>query len=129
MARHSYKGALRAFAATVIGYAASVPGAAFGVNYYGLTETGTAAEYNTDLLFRDFVGSLINGAMGVLGVIFLILMVYGGMLWLTAEGETDKIKKARGFIFHSILGLILTLFAYSITRFIIDLLVKTGTLQ
>lgn len=126
MAQRSLKGALHALAVGIVGYAASVPGAAFGINYYGLTETAGAAEYSASLTFSAFVGKLINGAMGVLGVVFLILMVYGGMLWLTAEGETEKVKKARGFIFHSILGLILTLFAYAMTQFIIDILVKTG---
>ncbi len=111
------------------GAAASLPGAALAADF-GLTTTAGEAGYNTDLALSPYVGNLINGALGVLGVVFVILMFYGGMLWLTAEGEQDKIKKARGFIFHSILGLILTLFSFGITQFVIWLLTKgTGVLK
>lgn len=111
------------------GAAASLPGAALAADF-GLTTTAGEAGYNTSLALSPFVGNLINGALGVLGVVFFILMFYGGMLWLMAEGEQDKIKKARGFIFHSILGLIITLFSFGITQFVVWLITKgTGVLK
>ncbi len=113
------------------GAAASLPGAALAADF-GLTQTAKEAGYNTapGFTLSSYVGNLINGALSVLGVVFVILMFYGGMLWLTAEGEQDKIKKARGFIFHSILGLILTLFSFGITQFVIWLLTKgTGVVK
>ncbi|MEK7649109.1 MAG: hypothetical protein AAB400_04340 [Patescibacteria group bacterium] len=113
----------------ITGAAASFPGAALAADF-GLTQTAGEAGYNTALKLSPYVGNLINGALGVLGVIFFILMFYGGMLWLTSEGEQDKIKKARGFIFHSILGLIITLFSFGITQFVVWLLTKgTGVLK
>lgn len=111
------------------GAAASLPGAALAADF-GLTMTANEAGYNTSLALSPFVGNLINGALGALGVVFFILMFYGGMLWLMAEGEQDKIKKARGFIFHSILGLIITLFSFGITQFVVWLITKgTGVLK
>lgn len=117
----------------LLAIAASLPGAAFGVAVafaedYGLTNTATNAGYALTFSLDSYVSKLINGALGTLGVIFLILMFYGGMLWLTAEGEQEKIKKARGFIFHSILGLIITLFSFGIAQFVIYILAKSGAI-
>ncbi len=121
----------------IITLAASFPGAAFAAAglqdaIQGLGESAGGAGYNTatSVSIPSYVGALINGALSTLGVLFLILMFYGGMLWLTAEGEQEKIKKARGFIFHSILGLILTLFSFGIAQFVTYILTKTtGVLQ
>lgn len=135
MALHRYTRA-QSVLTGILTIAASLPGAAFAAGSIledaraGLNTTAGDAGYNTGLSFSPYVGALINGALGVLGVLFLILMFYGGMLWLTSEGETDKIKKARGFIFHSILGLIITLFSFGIAQFVIYLLTKgTGVLK
>lgn len=123
---HHTKKAHRVLAG-ILTIAASLPGAAFAIDT-GLDVTAGEAGYNKGVLLSPFVGGLINGALGALGVIFLILMFYGGMLWLTAEGEKEKITKARGFIFHSILGLIITLFSFGITKFVIAILTGTGVL-
>jgi|GEM_PF-6171556 len=72
----------------------------------------------------ELVGSLLNILFTVLGLVFLGLMVYGGMLWLLSEGEEKKVSKARGFIFHSILGLILVLAAFAITTFVVQQLTQ-----
>ena len=115
----------------ILTLAASFPGAAFAAAglqdaIQGLGESAGGAGYNTtNASIPSYVGALINGALSTLGVLFLILMFYGGMLWLTAEGEQEKIKKARGFIFHSILGLILTLFSFGIAQFVTYILTQT----
>lgn len=122
--KHTTRARAKSVLTGILTIAASLPGAAFAADY-GLTETATNAGYNMTFTFNTYVGALINGALGALGVVFLILMFYGGMLWLTAEGEQEKIKKARGFIFHSILGLILTLLSFGIAQFVVYLLAHT----
>ncbi|MBI2484390.1 hypothetical protein HYV71_04365 [Candidatus Uhrbacteria bacterium] len=72
----------------------------------------------------ELVGSILNILFTILGLVFLGLMVYGGMLWLLSEGEEKKVNKARGFIFHSILGLILVLSAFAITSFVVQQLTQ-----
>ncbi len=67
----------------------------------------------------QLVGGVLNGLFAVLGLIFLGLMVYGGMLWLLSEGQEKKVNAARGFIFHSVVGLILILAAFAITNFVV----------
>jgi hypothetical protein len=67
-----------------------------------------------------FVGQLIKAVLGLLGVIFIILIIYAGFLWMTSQGESDKIKKAKQILTSSIIGIIIILSAYIITDFIIS---------
>ena len=60
-------------------------------------------------------GRVINVALSLVGLIFLILMVYAGYLWMTARGEEAKITKAQDIIKGTVIGLILVLSAYAIT--------------
>ncbi|MBI4253170.1 hypothetical protein HY623_03280 [Candidatus Uhrbacteria bacterium] len=95
----------------------------------GLNETARNAGYQTtNVSIPQFVGTVINAALGIIGVIFLVLIVYGGMLWMLSEGDETKIGSARGLIFHSIIGLILVLSAYAITSFVVGSIIK-GTLN
>jgi hypothetical protein len=67
---------------------------------------------------EDVVGTGLNAALSLVGLIFLILMVYAGYLWMTARGEEEPIKKAQKIIIGSVIGLVLILSAYAITTFI-----------
>jgi len=51
-------------------------------------------------------------------------MVYAGYLWMTARGESDQVDKAKKIIVQSIIGLVITVGAYSITAFVVPALLK-----
>lgn len=63
-------------------------------------------------------GRVINTALTIVGVVFLLLMVYAGYLWMTAQGEESKIDKAQNIIKGTVIGLVLVLSAYAITIFV-----------
>lgn len=72
----------------------------------------------TEKNIENVVGTGINAALSLVGLIFLILMVYAGYLWMTARGEEETIKKAQKIIISTIIGLVITLSAYAITTFV-----------
>ena len=63
-------------------------------------------------------GRVINTALTIVGVVFLLLMVYAGYLWMTAQGEDAQVKKATDIIKGTVIGLVLVLSAYAITIFV-----------
>ncbi|OGH90171.1 MAG: hypothetical protein A2537_03725, partial [Candidatus Magasanikbacteria bacterium RIFOXYD2_FULL_36_9] len=74
----------------------------------------------TDLT-SDFAGSISTVIVGVLslaGTIFLVLTVYAGILWMTAQGNEDQVTKAKDIVTQAIIGLAITLAAYAITAFV-----------
>ena len=88
---------------------------------YGLdTAAGPTGLKNTSI--PVFVGKVIGTALSLLGVIFLILIVYGGFLWMTAYGDKTKIEKARDLITNAVIGVVIVVAAYTISSFVIKAL-------
>lgn len=69
---------------------------------------------------RVIVVRLINAALGLLGIIFVIMILYSGALLLFSFGKDENITKAKKSFFSAIIGLIIILSAYSIVQFILN---------
>jgi cbb3-type cytochrome oxidase subunit 3 len=63
-------------------------------------------------------GQIIRGALTAVGTLFLLLMVYGGYLWMTARGNEDQVTKSRNVIIAALIGLIIIVGAYAATSFV-----------
>lgn len=67
---------------------------------------------------EDVTGSIIKAVLSIVGLIFLILLVYAGMLWMTARGDESKVEKSKDIIEAAIIGIAITVSAYAITVFV-----------
>jgi hypothetical protein len=65
---------------------------------------------------------IIETLLGLLGIVFIVLLVYAGFQWMTAEGNEEKVEKAKGTIVRAIIGLAIIIAAYSITYFVFNAL-------
>lgn len=105
--------ALAAFSVIVapIAYAVELPGLE--------TTAGTAGIKNNG--FSDptsGVGTILDFVLSFIGVLFLILMIYGGFMWMTSAGNEERIKTATRVVVSAVIGLVIVLSAYAITRFV-----------
>jgi hypothetical protein len=64
------------------------------------------------------VAGVIRAALGLLGLIFLIIIVFAGYRWMTASGNEEAIKKAQDSIKRGIIGLVIVILAFAITTFV-----------
>jgi hypothetical protein len=76
---------------------------------------------------RVTVANIIRVALTVVGVIVLILVIYGGFLYMTAGGNEETVTKAKRVLVNSVIGLGIILSAYAITAFIIAQLLGATT--
>ena len=73
------------------------------------------------------IGTVISTVLGLLGIIFLILAVYAGFLWMTSQGSEEKTKKAKQILSTAVIGLVITLAAFAIADFVVgEALTATG---
>jgi len=72
---------------------------------------------------EQIVGNVISIVLGIVGVVFLVLTIYGGYMWMTAGGDEGKVEKARDTMTRAIIGLIIVLAAYALTYFVVSQLV------
>lgn len=73
----------------------------------------------TDTLLTT-VGTLIRTALGFLGVICLLLVLWAGWLWMTAGGDDKAVGKAKTIMQNAVIGLVIILSAYAISSFIFE---------
>lgn len=87
-------------------------------------KAGTSAGYAqaTETTFAEILGTIVQVVLSFVGIVFLSLMVYAGYLWMTARGKEEQVDKAKTLIRQAIIGIVITLGAYSITYFIIPAL-------
>ncbi len=68
---------------------------------------------------KDLIVTIIRVLFGFLGIIAVILMIYAGYLWLTSQGDEQKISQAKKILLNSAVGLAIILSAYGIVIFIV----------
>ncbi len=72
----------------------------------------------------EYAGNLISVFLGLLGVIFVILMIYAGYNWMTAAGNVEKVEKAGRIMRASVIGLLITGAVYAMWIFLFKKIVS-----
>ncbi|MFA6551767.1 MAG: pilin, partial [Patescibacteria group bacterium] len=71
---------------------------------------------------RIFIVRLINIALSLIGIILVGLVTYGGWLWMTSEGDPQKVNQAKAIFKNATIGLLIILSAFAIVNFILKAL-------
>ena len=109
----------------------------FAADSYGLKETKDAATnlYDSGLTDSGFAKTVVTGKVGAMvgfflaftGVSFMILIIVAGTIWMNAGGNEQAVTKAKDTIIAAIIGLVITLAAYAITKLLGDFLMTPPT--
>lgn len=95
-------------------------------NDSGLQATAEITGANNSSVFSysltNGIGVAVYALLSLLGVIFLSLIIYAGILWMIAEGEEAKVEKAQTILKNAIIGLVIVMAAYAISLFILTAL-------
>ena len=74
------------------------------------------------------IGTAINAVLGLVGSIALVMVIYGGFVWMTAMGNKEAVTKGKDIIVWSVAGLAVIFLAYAVVNFILaDVIGKMGT--
>ena len=88
-----------------------------GIEYGTYTGLGTK-----DL--REGIMSIVNVLLGFLGILAIIIILWGGFRWLTSGGNEEKVGEAKKIITAGIIGLVIIFTAYAIATFVITQLIE-----
>lgn len=75
---------------------------------------------------NQFIGNIIKSLLGFAGTLTVIMMVYGGLLWMTAAGNDKAVTQAKKIIFWTAVGLVLIFSSYAILKFLFDSLMPAA---
>ncbi len=81
-------------------------------------QLGNSAYGTTDAVYLPvLIGRIINVALGFLGILLVVYIIWGGYLYMT--GGDEGVKKGKAMIKNAVIGLIICLTAYSISYYVI----------
>ena len=85
------------------------------------------AQCNTDMSGPDLmnqVTTIINGVLGVVGIVAVAVVILGGVNYTTSAGDPAKVTKAKNTIIYGIVGLVIALLAFAIVNFVLKSIVS-----
>lgn len=88
------------------------------LKFGGTTQCSTLTSTETDV--NDIIATVINIFSVVVGVIAVIMIVYGGFRYITSGGDSGKVTSARNTILYAIIGLIIVALAQFIVKFVLN---------
>ena len=68
---------------------------------------------------RDFVINVVNFVLGFLGLLAVIIVIYGGFLYLTAMGNEEKTGKGKKSIMYAVIGIVIILISFALVNTVI----------
>lgn len=104
--------------------ALTVPSA--GAADYGI-KAGTAASKTEEMpesLFGEdgsegIFKKVVNIMLFVIGAVAVIMLIYGGVKYVTSGGAQDKVAEAKNTILYAIVGIVVALLAFAVVNFVV----------
>ena len=102
-------------------------GTAYETVTEGLGVTAEQAGFEDVMTLPEMIAAFFNVILSLTGLAFLILLVYGGIMYLTASGDAERAKKAMRLITQAVIGIVILLAAFALAQFIFSQLSQTLT--
>lgn len=93
----------------------------------GLADLPSAQNDTGEPAVEAVVANIITLFLSVLGMVFFALMLYGGYVWMKAQGREEEVSRGQKIIQSAIIGIAIVFLAYVITYYIITGLEGIGT--
>lgn len=81
-------------------------------------ELTDAAGCNTTTSADAVVNNVIEIVIGVLGLVAVFVMIYGGFTYMTSTGDASKVQRGKNIIIYGLVGLVVAILAYAIVKFV-----------
>lgn len=94
-------------------------------NDLGLNEVAYTGLSSTDI--RITVAKIIRTALGLLGIVSLLLVLYGGFVFMTAGGSEEKVAQGKKILVNAGIGLVIILSSFGIVSFVLRGLISATT--
>jgi type IV secretory pathway VirB2 component (pilin) len=105
-----------ALIATSVALLAS-PMLALAATSYSIEDIGGSIGLGTSDL-KQTVINVIQWVLGIMALVAVVFIIIGGVTWMTAGGNEEKVEKAKKIISAAVIGLIIVLLAWAIVIFV-----------
>lgn len=71
---------------------------------------------------KDLTGNItaiLNAVIGILGLVCVVVMIIGGINYMTSAGDAGKVKKGKDTILYGLIGLVVCVLAFALVNWVI----------
>ena len=68
------------------------------------------------------VTAIINGVIGLLAIVCVVVIIVGGINYMTSAGDAGKVKTAKNTILYGLIGLVICVLAFAIVNWLVGIL-------
>jgi type IV secretory pathway VirB2 component (pilin) len=69
---------------------------------------------------RALILTILDFFLGFLGLLAVIMIIYGGMLYMTASGDQQKVDKGKKILMYAIIGIVIILMSFAIVNTVLS---------
>ncbi len=89
------------------------------ITKFGIPEVQPVDEANNNDLQGNVI-AILNAVIGVLSFVCVVVIIIGGVTYMTSSGDAGKVKKAKDTILYGVIGLVVCVLAFAIVNFVIS---------
>ena len=89
------------------------------ITKFAIGEALTDVTDEGDTLIEN-VKTILSTIIGVLGFVCVVVMIIGGVNYMTSSGDAGKVKKAKDTILYGLIGLVVCVLAFALVQFVIS---------
>ena len=83
----------------------------------GETGSTTSSTTNKNTIY-DTVGTVISVMLFIVGIICVIMIIWGGINYVTSSGASDQTKRARDTIVYALVGLVVAMVSWALVNWV-----------
>jgi len=68
---------------------------------------------------RDFIVNAVNFVLGFLGLVAVVMIIYGGFMYVTAGGAEEQTTKGKKSVMYAVVGIVIILISFALVNTII----------
>lgn len=70
--------------------------------------------------FRGIILTVVNFFLTFLGLLTVVMVIYGGFLYVTAGGSEDNVGKAKKILLYSVIGIVIIVASFAFVNTILQ---------
>lgn len=89
-----------------------------GAAFFDNPQTGAAPSATAQGTLGQNITNIINFFLGLLGLIAVAMLIFAGVMMVTAGGDEQAIAKGKKIIMWAVVGIVIILLSYTIVTFV-----------
>ena len=91
-----------------------------GIGFADPANEGCGDDEEGDQAVQNIISTIVNILSIVVGAVSVIMIIIGGLRYITSSGDSGNVQAAKNTILYAIVGLIIVVFAQVIVRFVVN---------